>query len=281
MFDREIKVDAGVGVSLLGDLVVPPHARGMVLFAHGSGSSRHSPRNLLVAQALNQVGLATLLIDLLTPTEEEAERVSRHLRFDIPMLAERLLGVLRWLAHEPRVGQLAVGLFGASTGAAAALITAAGAPDRVSAVVSRGGRPDLAGPELARVRAPTLLIVGGDDPAVLELNREATRHLTCVKEWPSSPEPRTSSGNPARWTRSPTSPPPGLASTWRAASSATPRKSTAGRPRSEPTLWSGPSPLWKGEGVRPRFTVRCRRCGADHTGHISSGMGAVAGPRPA
>lgn len=161
------------------DLEGPAGARGAVLFAHGSGSSRHSPRNRYVARVLNQAGLATLLVDLLTP-QEDAERANR---FDIVLLVERLAGALRHLQAEPRTARLPVGLFGASTGAAAALELAAAVPDAVRAVVSRGGRPDLAARvALRKVRAPTLLLVGGDDHGVIELNEQAYAELGCVKQ---------------------------------------------------------------------------------------------------
>ena len=163
-------------VSLRGDLVVPDAATGLVAFAHGSGSSRLSPRNRYVARVLQAGGLATLLFDLLTPEEEEIDLRTRHLRFDIPLLAKRLVGATDWLRGED-VGELALGYFGASTGAAAALIAAAERPERVGAVVSRGGRPDLAIPMLARVEAATLLIVGGLDHVVIRMNREALRCL--------------------------------------------------------------------------------------------------------
>jgi pimeloyl-ACP methyl ester carboxylesterase len=144
-----------------------------VVFVHGSGSSRHSPRNQFVAQILQEGGLATLLFDLLTPYEEETDLRTRHLRFDIDMLARRTAGVLEWLDLQPFAYELKRGLFGSSTGAAAALIAAAELPDKVGAVVSRGGRPDLAGPALPKVQAPTLLIVGANDETVIELNEEA------------------------------------------------------------------------------------------------------------
>lgn len=163
---------------LAGDLVVPPDPCGVILFAHGSGSSRLSPRNRQVAAQLNDLGFATLLMDLLTE-DEAADR--RHV-FDIPLLAERLLQADLWIAAEPELAGLPLGLFGASTGAAAALIAAAELGGRVAAVVSRGGRPDLAAPQLARVTAPTRLIVGGDDPQVLDLNRSALAALTCDKD---------------------------------------------------------------------------------------------------
>jgi putative phosphoribosyl transferase len=164
------------GVALDGDLARPQGSGGIVLFAHGSGSSRHSPRNRRVAEDLQRAGLGTLLLDLLTADEEQLDLRSRELRFDIGLLARRLVGAVDWLAGRFG-GELRVGLFGASTGAAAALVTAAERPDRVAAVVSRGGRPDLAGPALERVMAPTLLIVGGADTQVLTLNRQAAGRL--------------------------------------------------------------------------------------------------------
>jgi putative phosphoribosyl transferase len=174
--EREVRLRAGTA-ELVGDLVVPAGAAGVVLFAHGSGSSRHSPRNRLVAGALRRVGLATLLLDLLTPAEEERDRVTAELRFDVALLAERLIAATDLLLAEPATAGLPLGLFGASTGAGAALIAAAERPETVAAVVSRGGRPDLAGEHLGRVRAPTLLIVGGRDQLVLELNRQAQARL--------------------------------------------------------------------------------------------------------
>lgn len=168
-------------VVLEGELSVPAYPRGLVVFAHGSGSSRKSPRNRFVAEALRARGLATLLFDLLTPEEERADAWDAHLRFDIPLLADRLVRVTDWLAHQGGVGTLPLGLFGASTGAAAALIAAAARPNAVKAVVSRGGRPDLAEDVLPRVRAPTLLIVGGDDDEVLRLNRVAYARLGAQK----------------------------------------------------------------------------------------------------
>jgi len=164
-------------VSLRGDLTVPSQALGVVLFAHGSGSSRRSPRNRLVAQTLVDAGMATLLFDLLTPDEE----VDRANVFDIELLASRLEAATAWVRQEPE-GQLPVGSFGASTGAAAALWAAADLGPEISAVVSRGGRPDLAGPRLGDVIAPTLLIVGERDREVLELNRQAQRALQCPNE---------------------------------------------------------------------------------------------------
>jgi pimeloyl-ACP methyl ester carboxylesterase len=165
------------GVQLSGDVEIPDPARGVVIFAHGSGSSRHSPRNQFVAKQLRDAGLATVLADLLTPQEEAADAVTGALRFDIGLLAHRVAGLTDWATgYEPLAG-LGIGLFGASTGAAAALVAAATRPDTVRAVVSRGGRPDLAGDYLRSVRQPTLLIVGGRDQVVIDLNRAAMRQL--------------------------------------------------------------------------------------------------------
>src|SRR5262245_9534579 len=177
MNDEELVHVSGGPVSLEGNLALPPGAHSLVLFAHGSGSSRHSPRNKYVAQVLQESGLGTLLIDLLTPGEEAVDERTRHLRFDIPLLAERLIHTIDWLATSPGTAAFSVGLFGASTGAAAALIAAAERPERVFAVVSRGGRLDLAGDALPRVRAPTLLIVGARDPVVTDLNGQARARL--------------------------------------------------------------------------------------------------------
>ena len=170
------------GVDLDGDLALPPHTRGVVLFAHGSGSSRRSPRNRLVAEALNRHGLATLLVDLLTADEEVRDARTRDLRFDVGMLADRLAGIVDWLGGEPETAGLAVGLFGASTGAAAALVAAAGRPGHIGAVVCRGGRPDLAGPALIQVPAPTLMLVGELDRPVRELNEQARNAMTVRAE---------------------------------------------------------------------------------------------------
>ena len=171
------------GVTLEGDLGLPTGATGVVLFAHGSGSGRHSPRNRFVAERLSNAGLGTLLIDLLTEPEEQVDAQTAHLRFDIGLLADRLVGAIDWLAGDPRTADLPVGLFGASTGGGAALVAAAQRPDRVKAVVSRGGRPDLAGAALPAVRTPTLLIVGGDDDVVISLNQQALVRLgSPVKE---------------------------------------------------------------------------------------------------
>jgi putative phosphoribosyl transferase len=178
--ERTVKVPAGP-VTLEGDLTIPEGALGVVLFAHGSGSSRHSPRNRRVARLLNEGQLATLLVDLLTADEEIADRRTGHLRFDIGLLAERLVEAADWLGRQPETRDLALGCFGASTGAAAALVAAAARPHSVAAVVSRGGRPDLAGPSLPVVRAATLLVVGGDDTVVLALNRQAYERLHCEK----------------------------------------------------------------------------------------------------
>lgn len=175
---RTVRIPAD-GAELAGDLVVPAGAPALVIFAHGSGSSRFSPRNRFVAGVLNEAGFATLLFDLLTPAEEDLDRYSGRYRFDIPLLAARLEAATVWAKREPELAGLKIGYFGASTGAAAALIAAARRPEDVGAVVSRGGRPDLASDYLDRVRAPTLLIVGGNDPVVLELNRQALRKLRC------------------------------------------------------------------------------------------------------
>ena len=166
---------------LSGDLVVPERASGVVLFAHGSGSSRHSPRNRYVAGVLQQSGFATLLLDLLTAAEEEVDALHGHLRFDIGFLAERLLDATDWLQREPATRELPLGYFGASTGAGAALVAAAERPSLIKAVVSRGGRPDLAGPALAHVQAPSLLIVGGNDHPVIRLNERAMAAMRCKK----------------------------------------------------------------------------------------------------
>ena len=168
--EEAVRIPAGP-VAVEADLTVPEEADGIVLFAHGSGSSRFSPRNRFVAQVLNDAGLATLLIDLLTGEEEETDLLTRRLRFDIQLLAQRLLWATKWVGERPDLLGLRLGYFGASTGAAAALVAASRVPDKVRAVVSRGGRPDLAGPALSAVLAPTLLIVGGYDHVVLDLNK--------------------------------------------------------------------------------------------------------------
>jgi len=164
-------------VILRADVVVPDQARGVVLFAHGSGSSRHSPRNRYVAGELREAGLATVLADLLTPAEEQRDAWTSELRFAIGMLATRVTALADWVTAYSHTRELGLGLFGASTGAAAALVAATERPDTVQAVVSRGGRPDLAGEYLHLTNQPTLLIVGGDDPAVIDLNRRALREL--------------------------------------------------------------------------------------------------------
>jgi dienelactone hydrolase len=169
-------------VCLAGTLAVPPKASGIVLFAHGSGSSRLSPRNRHVAEVLQHAGLATLLFDLLTVAEEREDAVTTAWRFDIPLLARRLVEVTDWVQRASPCRALPLGYFGASTGAAAALIAAAERPAQVQAVVSRGGRPDLAGPALPRVKAPTLLLVGGHDPTVLRLNRDAAARMQAPVE---------------------------------------------------------------------------------------------------
>jgi dienelactone hydrolase len=177
---HEVRIPAGQA-TIDGDLVVPRGARGLVLFAHGSGSSRKSPRNRYVADRLQRADLATLLMDLLTPSEERIDLVSGHLRFDIPFLARRLQAATAWVAKEKIIAGLPIGYFGASTGAAAALVAAAQPENQVRAIVSRGGRPDLASSALAAVDAATLLIVGGEDRQVLQLNRGAFEVLRCEK----------------------------------------------------------------------------------------------------
>jgi dienelactone hydrolase len=175
---RPIAIQSGA-VRLAGDLTIPQGAAGVVLFAHGSGSSRHSPRNRFVSKGLNEGGLATALLDLLTREEEIAEAHTRHLRFDIDLLAGRLEAAVDWACEQPELCEMPIGLFGASTGAAAALIAAALRPNDVKAAVSRGGRPDLAGDWLPQVRCPVMLIVGGLDSPVIELNRAAAAQLRC------------------------------------------------------------------------------------------------------
>jgi pimeloyl-ACP methyl ester carboxylesterase len=174
--EEQVRLDAGPA-TLEGNLGIPEGSRGVILFAHGSGSGRHSPRNRFVAQQLRAAGLATLLVDLLTEEEEAVDQYTAHLRFDIGLLADRLVGVTNWLAADPRTAALCVGYFGASTGGGAALVAAARRPARIGAVVSRGGRPDLAGAALPAVRAPTLLIVGGDDKPVIRMNEDALAQL--------------------------------------------------------------------------------------------------------
>jgi dienelactone hydrolase len=177
---QHVAITVGDG-ALRGDLDVPPGAVGMVIFAHGSGSSRMSPRNQYVAKVLRQARLATLLLDLLTEDEEREDDLTGAFRFDIGLLATRLTAAIRWVQASRELRELPLGLFGASTGAAAALVAAGNEQESVEAVVSRGGRPDLAGNSLAQVRAATLLIVGGYDPTVLALNRDALTKLVCEK----------------------------------------------------------------------------------------------------
>lgn len=173
-----VRVPAG-GVSLDGDLHVPAGASGIVVFAHGSGSSRHSSRNRFVARELNGTGLGTLLLDLLTRDEEAVDLRTRHFRFDIGLLADRLVAVADWLATGEATSDLRPGYFGASTGGGAALVAAAQRPEKIAAVVSRSGRPDLAGAALLNVQAPTLLIVGGNDLPVIGMNEDAMRQMRC------------------------------------------------------------------------------------------------------
>jgi dienelactone hydrolase len=179
-YERVVSIAAGQ-VAVEGNLTVPDGAAGLVLFAHGSGSSRHSPRNRYVARLLNEAKLATLLVDLLTPDEEAIDDQTGHLRFDIHLLAGRLVDTTDWLTQYEETRHLRVGYFGASTGAAAALVAAAERPSAVHAIVSRGGRPDLAWGSLPYVRAPTLLIVGGNDLQVIRMNQAAFEQLRCEK----------------------------------------------------------------------------------------------------
>jgi dienelactone hydrolase len=175
--ERAVQVPLNSGTALEGNLTVPEGAHGVILFAHGSGSSRHSPRNRYVASELNRRGLATLLLDLLTSREEIAESQTGHLRFNIGLLADRLAAAMDWLGTESATRTFPVGLFGASTGGGAALVAATRRPERVRAVVSRGGRPDLAGDALPHVECPTLLIVGGNDIPVIGMNQTAMRQM--------------------------------------------------------------------------------------------------------
>ncbi len=175
-----IQIPTG-NVGLPGDLNLPASPRGVVLFAHGSGSSRRSPRNRYVAHVLNEIGLITLLFDLLTGDEESSGTAMAELRFDIKLLAQRLAQATNWVIQQPFSRELKIGYFGASTGAAAAFVAATEFPQRVAAIVSRGGRPDLAGMALSRVQAPTLLIVGGEDTPVIRLNEQAMEQLRCRK----------------------------------------------------------------------------------------------------
>jgi putative phosphoribosyl transferase len=175
---NEVRIPAE-RATLDGNLTTVDYANGLVLFAHGSGSSRHSPRNQFVAQTLNKAGLATLLFDLLTPDEESVDLYTREHRFDIALLAERLIHASKWAKEQKQTRHLTIGYFGSSTGGGAALVAAAEFPNEIGAVVSRGGRPDLAGDALPKVKAPTLLIVGGEDHVVIELNERARAQMKC------------------------------------------------------------------------------------------------------
>lgn len=179
---REVEITINGKVSIKSSLNVFERAKGIVLFAHGSGSGRFSQRNRYVASVLEQAGIASLLIDLLTEEEEKVDLVTRELRFDIDLLATRVVGATKWLLADSALSKLKIGYFGASTGAAAALVTAAELGKDIAAVVSRGGRPDLAGEALTKVKAPTLLIVGGNDFVVIDLNQRAMEQMTCQKE---------------------------------------------------------------------------------------------------
>ena len=175
---NEVRIPAGRAV-LDGNLTIADQTKALILFAHGSGSSRHSPRNQFVARTLNEAGLATLLFDLLTPEEESVDLYTREHRFDIRLLAERLVHATKWTKQQKKISDLRIGYFGSSTGGGAALVAAAELPDEVGAVVSRGGRPDLAGDGLPKVKAPTLLIVGGEDHVVIDLNEQARAQMKC------------------------------------------------------------------------------------------------------
>src|SRR6266849_8159108 len=175
---NEVRIPAGRAM-LDGNLTIVAQTKGLVLFAHGSGSSRHSPRNEFVARTLNDAGLATLLFDLLTPEEESVDVYTREHRFDIGLLAERLVYATKWAKQQKQTKDFRIGYFGSSTGVGAALVAAAELPDDIGAVVSRGGRPDLAGDALPKVEAPTLLIVGGDNHFVMELNDQAREQIKC------------------------------------------------------------------------------------------------------
>lgn len=175
---RAVEIDL-VGTVLRGDLNLPVGAPGLVIFAHGSGSSRRSPRNRFVAGVINRAGLGTLLMDLLTEEEERVDEMTRELRFDIDLLGRRVAQVVEWAGQRQQVRELPVGLFGSSTGAAAALVAAASMPEEVHAIVSRGGRPDLAGDSLPDVKCPTLLVVGGLDDVVIGLNEQARSRMNC------------------------------------------------------------------------------------------------------
>lgn len=175
-----IQVPAGP-VTLEGELSIPPDAKGLVLFAHGSGSSRHSPRNQFVAGVLQDAGIGTLLFDLLTKEEEEEDYYTGHLRFDIGLLAQRLIYATQAIENDPETQHLKIGFFGSSTGGGAALVAAAERGEKIGAIVSRGGRPDLAGHALRQVTAPTLLIVGGEDHIVIQMNEQALRAMRCEK----------------------------------------------------------------------------------------------------
>lgn len=180
--ERRVQIHVAPGVLLEGNLGMPEEARGIVVFAHGSGSSRHSPRNRFVADYLRQGKLGTLLIDLLTSGEEQVDQRTMHLRFDIGLLAGRLAGAADWLNQNADTAGRRIGYFGASTGAAAALVAAAHEPGGIAAIVSRGGRPDLAGPALGHVSAPTLLLVGGEDRPVITMNQQAYARLRGEKQ---------------------------------------------------------------------------------------------------
>jgi putative phosphoribosyl transferase len=180
--DGLVRITIDQYTELEGDLNVPEHSRALVVFAQGSGTSRHSPRNRSVARFLQDIGVATLLMDLLTEEEEEIDNVTRHLRFDVELLAERLVATIDWLKRDSATRNLPIGLMGASTGAAAALMAASERPEEIEAIVSQGGRPDLARESLEKVLAPTLLIVGSDDRLVIQMNNRAAERLKCFHQ---------------------------------------------------------------------------------------------------
>lgn len=222
-------------ITLDADVVRPMPARGVVLFAHGSGSGRHSPRNAYVAGVLNRAGLTTVLVDLLSPEEEQLDLASAELRFDIDLLADRVIRLVDWLQHESG-SPAPVGLFGASTGAGAALVAAAARPGAVGAVVSRGGRPDLAAAHLVGVAAPTLLIVGGDDTRVVELNRGRSSSCGSTSASRSSREPPICSRSRGRWSGWASWPGTGSSSI------STPRRRPPAPPSQSRTTAAGPPP---------------------------------------
>jgi dienelactone hydrolase len=251
--ERGVRIGVG-SVELEGDLAIPADPAGVVLFAHGSGSSRFSRRNRFVAGELQKSGFATLLMDLLTREEEAVDARTGHLRFDIGLLAERLVAAIDWLREHPDTHRLGTGCFGASTGGGAALVAAAERPGEVAAVVSRGGRPDLAGPALPRVRAPTLLIVGGDDGPVIGMNEEAMALMRCEVRLEIVPGATHLFEEPGRLPRPPA---PSPASP----RERPPRSRSALRPRYGSTRFAGKTPLgwWKTASVTRPWASTVKR----------------------